>query len=75
MPRKTRATKAGLTKKSKKTTLLDRLPKNEGERIELMIFFTKRAITDPKSESQQYLLRQLERLENELKEWKKKNKR
>lgn len=58
-------------KKFKGPTLLDRLPKNHGEWLELCIKFTKRVIHDPPLESENYLRNQLDRLNKELEEWRK----
>lgn len=58
--------------KNKKNNLIDRLPSNEGERLELMIKLTKRAIEFPEHEKD--IVNQLKRLEKELKEWKRKYK-
>lgn len=59
-------------KTSKKPTLLDRLPKNKGEFLQLMIKMTERAIVNP--ESQGYLVNQSNRLKSELDKWNKENK-
>lgn len=56
-------------KEASKPTLLDRLPKNQGERLELMIRLTKRAITNP--EYDKAMVAQAKRLEEELAQWKK----
>lgn len=66
--------KAVRKKKSipKKLTLFDRLPKNHGERLELIIKYTERAITNPEYQSD--LINQVIRLKAELEEWRKSNK-
>lgn len=56
-------------KKKTGPSMMDKLPKNHGERLFLMIKFTKRALTNPELESQQYLVRQLDRLTQELSTW------
>jgi hypothetical protein len=67
--------KTGITKKgSKNRTLDDKLPKNQGEWLELVIFFTERALSRPGGK-QPYLLKQLDKLKEELKEWRTKNER
>lgn len=58
--------------KNKNNNLIDRLPNNEGERLELYIKLTKKAIEFPEYEID--LINQLKRLEKSLKEWKRKNK-
>jgi hypothetical protein len=58
-----------MKKKSQKSTLKDKLPKNEGERTLLCIKLTERALTQPDSESQQYLVRQLDAYNRELEAW------
>ncbi|NJO48218.1 MAG: hypothetical protein HC840_00720 [Leptolyngbyaceae cyanobacterium RM2_2_4] len=50
----------------KKTTLMDRLPKNDGERLELMIRMTER-------HADQTMVAQAARLRLQLEEWKKAN--
>lgn len=66
--------KAAKKKKSvpKKPTLFDRLPKNHGERLALIIKYTERAITNPEYQSD--LINQRDRLKKELEEWLKSNK-
>lgn len=56
-------------REASKPTLLDRLPKNQGERLELMIRLTERAITNP--EYEKGLVEQAKRLKEELAQWKK----
>jgi hypothetical protein len=56
--------------KPKGPTLMDRLPNNHGEWLLLCIKFTKRAITHPELESQAFLVKQAERIEKELEDWK-----
>lgn len=63
------------TKKIKKVkhkgpTMLDRLPKNRGQWLELVIKFTERAIDQGGGP---YLVDQLWRLQVELEQWKKEN--
>lgn len=58
-------------KKYSGPTLLDRLPKNQGEWLELVIANTKRHTANPPLESQNFLRDQLVRLEKELAEWRK----
>lgn len=65
--RKTKAQKKGLVKR--KQTLMDRLPKNEIERMELIIFFTERAIGNP-AYPNQTMVDQAIRLKKELAEMK-----
>lgn len=63
-------------KKAKKyngPTLLDRIPCNQGERLMVMIKFTKRVISNPPLEYEQSFVDQLGRLEAKLEEWKKAN--
>ena len=55
--------------KPKVLTMLDKLPKNHGEWLELVIKFTKRAIHDPVRKEEDYLRRQLSVLESELNQW------
>lgn len=55
----------------KSLTLMDTLPKNEGEHLELQIHMTKKVTT--KSSMDQFLVEQLARLEARLSEWKKSN--
>ncbi len=52
----------------KKLTMLDRLPKNDGERLELMIKMTEK-------HTSQLMIDQAARLRLQLKEWKKANKK
>lgn len=52
-------------------TLADTLPKNRAEWLDIVVKFTKRAITDPPLESEQYLRNQLNRFVLELKTLKK----
>ncbi len=63
--------KKTVKKKFKGPTLLDRLPNNHGEWLELVIANTKRHIHNPPMESENYLRNQLDRLTKELKEWRK----
>lgn len=58
-------------KKFNGQTMLDKLPKNEGERLELMIRMTEKHTTD--SPSHQFLRDQATRLRAELAAWKKAN--
>jgi gas vesicle protein len=59
-------------KVTKKTvTMLDRLPKSKGDRLEFIIKNTKKAIFNEKLDS--FLTEQLERLQKELKQWKRAN--
>ena len=60
-----------MAKKCKQKTLLDKLPKNHGKRLELMIRLTERAIYSPVHG--EFLVKQAERLKKELKAWKKVN--
>lgn len=55
--------------KFKGPTMLDKLPKNRGEWLELVIKFTERAITDHDKSMQA----QADRLKAELAEWRKAN--
>ena len=57
--------------KVKTSTLMDRLPKNQGERLELMIKFTERAINP--AHPDKGMVAQKERLQAELKAWKASN--
>lgn len=63
------------TKKAKKytgPTLLDKLPKDDGEHIELMIKFTLRNVkTPPVTQFDHDMLAQAERLKKRLEEWRK----
>lgn len=68
---KKRAKKKPVVKKFKGPTLLDRLPKNQGERLELMIAITVKHTSV--RESDQFLRDQADRLRQELSEWKKAN--
>lgn len=52
-------------------TLLDRLPNNHGEWLELVIKNTIRAIGPTPRESEKYLINQKDRLTKELAEWRK----
>jgi hypothetical protein len=53
-------------------TLLDKLPNNEGEHIELMIKFTLRGISDPPvTQLDRDMLAQAERLKQKLENWRK----
>jgi hypothetical protein len=58
-----------MKKHTKTVALKDRLPRNRGEWLALCIKFTKRALTHPEMESQQYLVKQAERLKIELEVW------
>lgn len=58
-------------KKFKGPTMLDKLPKNEGERLELMIRMTEKHTND--STSHQFMRDQAARLRAELAAWKKAN--
>ena len=55
----------------KKPTLMDKLPKNHGEWLELVIRLTERAIKDGRPD---YMVAQKERLMAELEAWKAQNK-
>lgn len=55
----------------KKTTLLDKLPKNRGERLELMIRMTEKHVI-PNSWDKT-MANQAKRLREELAKWKKAN--
>jgi len=55
----------------KKPTLMDRLPKNHGEWLELVIRLTERAIKDGRPD---YMVAQKQRLMAELEAWKSQNK-
>jgi hypothetical protein len=63
------------TKKAKKQlegpTLIDRLPKNHGEWLELCVKFTDRAISNPPRESEKWLVDQSFRLEKQIDAWRK----
>lgn len=63
--------KKTVKKKTKVQTLLDRLPNNHGEWLELVIANTKRHTKNPPVESENYLRDQLDRLTKELNEWRK----
>lgn len=52
----------------KALTMIDRLPKNRGELLEIMIRLTDRAITNPSYQA--YLVDQSNRLKAELEAWK-----
>ncbi len=70
---KTRTSKTGITKKRKKIkTLIDKLPKDQGEWLELAIFFTERAIRNPTG-SDAFLVDQSVRLRHELARWRAEN--
>ncbi len=56
-----------------KRTLIDRLPSNHGEWLELCVKFTDKAIHDPPYKEDQWLIDQSERLEKQLEEWRKNN--
>lgn len=56
--------------KSQKSTFADRLPKNHGEWLELVIKLTDRVIVDGRPD---YMVAQKNRLEAELKKWKSEN--
>lgn len=58
-------------KKFKGPTMLDKLPKNRGEWLELVIKFTERAINP--GHPDQGMVAQAERLKAELVEWRKAN--
>lgn len=64
-----------MTKKKKKLSIIDRLPKNHGEWLELVIKFTKRAIKRYPTSEDDYLKKQLKNLEKELNEYRRKNKK
>lgn len=73
MKKKT-AKRKKVTKKAaeqKKPTLTDKLPKDRGEWLELVIRLTERAIKDGRPD---YLIVQKERLMAELEVWKSQNK-
>lgn len=53
-------------KKNSGPTILDTLPKNRGEWLELVIEFTERAIHDPPIEADAHLRSQVTRLYREL---------
>lgn len=61
--------KKPVQKKKTGPTLMDKLPRNQGERLFLMIKLTKRAYTNPELESQKYLARQIAELTQELSTW------
>lgn len=65
------------TKKAKKytgPTLLDKLPKDEGEHIELMLFFTLRGVTQPPvTQLDRDMLAQADRLIAKLEKWRAEN--
>jgi hypothetical protein len=73
---RTKKTKAKTAKtKTKKVapkapTIMDRLPKNRGEWLELVIKMTEKHIIDGRPD---YLVSQAERLKAELKVWKEEN--
>lgn len=55
----------------KKPSILDRLPKNEGEHIELLIQMTEKRIKNPVADK--FLADQAVRLKAKLAEWRKAN--
>lgn len=55
--------------KPKVLTLMDRIPKNEGERLELMIHMTEKRINPEYPDKT--MVNQAERLRAKLEEWKK----
>lgn len=71
--KKSRTRKTGITKKRKEIkTLIDKLPKNQGEWLELAIFFTERAIKRP-DHSDAFLVAQAVRLRSDLAKWREEN--
>lgn len=54
-----------------RSKFLESLPSNRGEWLELVIKITKKAMHNPPLESEKYLLDQIDRLNLELKEWRK----
>jgi hypothetical protein len=68
--KKSRAKTAKLKTKKVDNSFRDRLPKNRGEYLEVLIRFTERAITNGMPE---YLVAQADRLKAELAEWKASN--
>jgi hypothetical protein len=70
---KSRTSRTGITKKRKKIkTLIDKLPNDQGEWLELVIHFTERAIKHPEG-GDAFLVAQAARLKAELAEWRKAN--
>lgn len=68
-----KTSRTNITKKRKKNnTLADKLPKDHGEWLELVIILTERALSKPGGK-QPYLIRQYDRLKVELEEWRKAN--
>ena len=73
MKKKVKKTKKARKIKHKGPTLMDRLPKNHGEWLQLLIKFTERAMSIPPLESEKYLVDQANRLKLQLDQWKKEN--
>lgn len=65
---KKKAVRKKRASKYKGPTMLDKLPKNKGEHLELMIRMTERVATNDKG-----MQAQAERLKAELAEWRKAN--
>lgn len=66
MKKTVRKKKVAKKAEPKKPTLMDRLPKNDGERLELMIRMTER-------HTDKGMVEQAARLRAQLEEWKKQN--
>lgn len=71
MKRTARKKKPVKKTKFKGLTMLDKLPKNKGEHLELMIKFTERVINPDHPDKG--MVAQAERLRSQLAEWKKNN--
>lgn len=61
-------------KKFKGPTLLDKLPKNDGEHMELMLYFTLRGVTQPPvTQFDRDMLAQADRIIAKLEKWRAEN--
>jgi hypothetical protein len=58
-------------KQRKGQTLIDRLPKDHGEWLELCVKFTDKFISNPPRESEKWLIDQSFRLEKQIDVWRK----
>jgi hypothetical protein len=64
-----------MAKKDKKVMHQIKIANNRGEILLLYIKYTKRVLSNPPLKSEEFLVNQLNRIEQELVEWKKANKK